>query len=73
MADMPDRAKIEEAEAHLERLQEALGLAQDALAAVDRVQRSLDRHGSKLRVAAIALAVGGAVLGLVILIQRRQH
>ena len=70
---MPDRAKIEKAEADLERLQEAIGLAQDALAAIDRVQRSLDRNGSKLRVAAIALALGGTVLGLVLLIRRRRH
>src|SRR6478736_601885 len=73
MALMPDRAKIEKAEADLERLQEALGLAQDALGAIDRVQRSLDRHGSKLRVAAIALAAAGTVLGLVLLIRRRQR
>ena len=70
---VPDSEKIEQVEANLARVQVALEHAQELLAAIDRVQKSAERTASALRTAALGLAVGGAVLGVAVMLRRRQH
>ena len=61
---MPD-AKIEEAEAHIAKLQDALNDVQQVLHAADKLQKDAQGVVKALRVAAIALAVGATVFAII--------
>lgn len=67
---MPDTAKIEDAEAHVAKLQGALDHVQQVLHAVEKVETDVERIAKVLRIASIALAIGGAAFTLAVTIRK---
>jgi len=67
---MPDTAKIEDAEAHVAKLQNALDHVQQVLHAVEKVETDVERIAKALRIAGIALAAGGALFAVAVALRR---
>ena len=70
---MPDTAKIEDAEVRVAKLQEALDRVQQVLHAVDAVQKDMERIAKVLRIAGIALAVGGTAFTIAATMRRARR
>ena len=67
---MADNDKLELAEAHVASLQSALDKVQDILHVVDAVQQDARRIAKALRIAGIALAIGGTAFSIAAGIKR---
>ena len=69
---MPD-AKIEEAEVHVAKLQDALNDVQQVLHAADKLQKDAQGVVTALRVAAIAMAVGATAIAITVALRRSRR